>query len=308
MNRNNFRMAVLRGLSRERKRIPCKYLYDAEGVALFEEICRLDEYYLTRSEVGLLERHAEDVARLAGSGRRVIEFGGCSSRKARMLLDALDQPSAYVPVDIARQPLTESAKLFAASRPELPIFPVCGDYLAKLDLPNDPAGPALGFFPGSTIGNLSPRLAVNFLARCATLLGPRSLMLVGVDVKKDERLLTAAYNDRRGLSAAFNLNILARINRELDGDFDLSAFEHSARWDDRQSRIEIEVVSRARQRVRAAGQRFTLGRREPIHTEYSYKYGDAEFHWLARQAGWNPVATFGDGMFSLHVLDHTTRH
>lgn len=308
---DDFRQAVLEGLSRSDKSIPCKFLYDQHGSALFERICDLDEYYLTRTEIGLLRTRAETIAALIGPCGRLVEFGAGSDRKARLLLDVMDRPADYVPVDVSRDHLEAAVAALAADYPRLNIAPVYADFLGEFTLPPMVGdGRTIGFFPGSTIGNLSPAEARAFLKRAAHLIGRDGALLVGVDVKKDQATLEAAYNDARGVTAAFNLNLLTRINRELNGDFDLAAFEHSARYNAREGRIEIDIVSFRRQAVRVDGHRFTFDFREPLHTENSYKYAVEEFHWLAGAAGFRPEHAWIDpqGLFSLHFLRPVDRN
>src|SRR6516162_8160329 len=216
----SFRDAVLSGLGCARKRIPCKFFYDERGSALFEAICRLPEYYLTRTEIAILEENASEIAAQMGRHCRLIEFGSGASTKVRILLEAIDSPAAYVPVDISREHLRDAAASLAEDFPSLPVVAVCADYTRPFPLPPlpGPNGRRVGFFPGSTIGNFEPHAAVDFLANYACILGPGGEMLIGVDLKKDPEILEAAYNDRAGVTAAFNLNLLERINRELDGD------------------------------------------------------------------------------------------
>jgi dimethylhistidine N-methyltransferase len=237
---------------------------------------------------------------------RLIEFGSGGSHKARILLEALDRPAAYVPVDISREHLRAAAAGVAADFPFLPVIAVCVDYTAAFRLPPlpGPSGKRVGFFPGSTIGNFTPAAAERFLANCARILGPAGEMMIGVDLKKDPLILDAAYNDRAGVTAAFNLNLLVRINRELDGDLDLDRFAHRAFYNGREGRIEIYIESLADQRARIAGRRFQFAAGELIHTEYSYKYAVPEFRALAARAGFRPVATWTDlnDLFSVHYF------
>jgi dimethylhistidine N-methyltransferase len=303
---DSFRDAVLNGFGRDRKSIPCQFLYDARGSALFEEICRLPEYYPTRSEVAILSENADDIAAKMGPHSRLIEFGSGGSHKARILLAALDRPAAYVPVDISREHLCQAAAGVAADFPLLPVIAVCADYAAAFRLPPlpGPSGKRVGFFPGSTIGNFEPAAAERFLANCAQILGPAGEMMIGVDLKKDPLILQAAYNDRAGVTAAFNLNLLERINRELDGDLDVDQFAHLAFYNGREGRVEIYIESLADQEARVASQRFHFAARELIHTEYSYKYAVPEFRALAARAGFRPVDTWtdADDLFSLHYF------
>lgn len=303
----SFRSAVLWGLSRRAKSLPCRFLYDERGSALFEQICELPEYYLTRAETAILEDHAGEIARLAGRHAQLIEFGSGSSRKVRILLDALEDPGAYVAIDISRQQLRDAAEELAAEFPHIPVVAICADYLQPLRLPALPArgdGRRLGFFPGSTIGNFTQDEAIDFLAGCRQVVGRDGAMLVGVDLKKDPELLDAAYNDRAGVTAVFNLNLLERINRELDADFDLDRFEHEAFYNKSAGRIEIYIRSLADQVVTVAGRaiRFTAGER--IHTEDSCKYSIEEFRRLATRAGFRPEHhwTDEDALFSVHLL------
>ncbi len=302
----SFREAVLKGFRCSRKSIPCKFLYDARGSALFEEICRLPEYYPTRTEIAILEENAADIAAEMGPHGRLIEFGSGGSHKARILLEALDRPAAYVPVDISREHLRKAAAGIAADFPLLPVVAVCADYTAVFRLPPlpGPSGKRVGFFPGSTIGNFEPAAAERFLANCAHILGSGGEMMIGVDLKKDPAILDAAYNDAAGVTAAFNLNLLVRINRELDGDLDLDRFAHLAFYDGTDGRVEIYIKSLADQEARIADRRFRFAAGELIHTEYSYKYAVPEFRALAARVGFRPVDTWTDpnDLFSLHYF------
>lgn len=296
---------VLHGLAQTQKRISPKYFYDAEGSALFDRICELDEYYPTRTELGILRRHAGEIAQLAGPGVGLIEFGSGSSVKVRLLLDALQDPAIYVPVEISRSHLLNAATGLAKDYPDLSVIPVCADYTRHFELPPASAlRPRLGFFPGSTIGNFTRIEAAAFLGRAAVVLGPGAGLLIGADLEKDEAILHAAYNDREGVTAAFNLNLLRRINRELNGDFDLAAFRHHALWNPERGCVEMHLVSLKRQMVTVAGRRFDFAEGESIHTEDSHKYTVEAFHDLARAGGWRVerVWTDADDLFSLHYL------
>jgi len=296
----SFRDAVLAGLERAPKRIPCKFFYDARGSALFEEICRLPEYYPTRTEVVILEENS------MGPHCRVIEFGSGASQKIRILLQALERPAAYVPVDISREHLRDAAIGLAEDFPSVPVVAVCADYTRPFPLPPLPGagGKRVGFFPGSTIGNFEPDAAVAFLANYAHILGPKGEMLIGVDLKKETDILEAAYNDRAGVTAAFNLNLLERVNRELDGDLDIDRFEHLAFYSSAEGRVEIYIRSLAHQTAQIAGRRFRFAKDELVHTEYSYKYSVDEFRVLAARAGFRPVDTWTDPgeLFSVHYF------
>jgi dimethylhistidine N-methyltransferase len=302
----SFRDAVMSGLSRLKKAIPCKFFYDENGSALFEEICRLPEYYPTRTEIAILEENAGEIAAQMGGSARIIEFGSGASLKARILLQALDRPAAYVAVDISREHLREAAASLAEDFPDVAIVAVCADYTGPFTLPPLPgrAGKRVGFFPGSTIGNFQPGEAARFLSNCAHILGPGGEMVIGVDLKKDTSLLDAAYNDRAGITAAFNLNLFERINRELDGDLELDQFDHFAFYSEPQGRVEIYIRSLADQQATIAGRRFSFAAGELIHTEYSYKYAVEEFRALAARAGFRPVDTWTDSadLFSVHYF------
>jgi L-histidine Nalpha-methyltransferase len=302
----SFRDAVLHGLARPKKAIPCKFLYDERGSALFEQICRLPEYYPTRTEIAILEESAEEIAAQMGAYSRIVEFGSGASLKARILLEALDRPAAYVAVDISREHLREAAGALAQDFPDVAIVAVCADYTRPFTVPSlpGPAGKRVGFFPGSTIGNFEPGAAARFLANCADILGPGGEMMIGVDLKKDPSIIDAAYNDRAGITAAFNLNLFERINRELDGDLDLDLFEHLAFYSESNGRVEIYIRSLADQQAIVAGRRFRFAAGELVHTEYSYKYSVEEFRALAARAGFRPVDTWVDPgeLFSVHYF------
>jgi dimethylhistidine N-methyltransferase len=302
----SFRDAVLAGLARPKKSIPCKFFYDERGSVLFEKITKLPEYYPTRTEIAILEENAGEIAAQMGQRARIIEFGSGASVKARILLQALDRPAAYVAVDISREHLREAAASLAEDFPDVAIVAVCADYTGPFALPPlpGPSGKLIGFFPGSTIGNFEPDGAARFLANCARILGPGGEMVIGVDLKKDESLLDAAYNDRAGVTAAFNLNLFERINRELEGNLDLDLFEHYAYYSKREGRVEIFIRSLADQDATIAGRRFRFAAGELIHTEYSYKYAVDEFRALAARAGFRPVDTWTDpaDLFSVHYF------
>jgi len=302
----SFRDAVFAGLGQAKKTLPCKFFYDARGSALFERICGVPEYYLTRTEIRVLEDYAGEIARHIGAYCRLIELGSGSSRKVRILLEALEAPAAYVPVDISREHLREAASRLAADFSRLSVIAVCADYTRPFALPPLPGRPGkrVGFFPGSTIGNFEPEAVVRFLAHCAELLGPEAEMLIGVDLKKEPAILDAAYNDRAGLNAAFNLNLLERINRELDGDLDIARFEHLAFYNEEKGRMELYLKSLSDQTARIAGRPFRFAEGERIHTENSYKYAIPEFHALAAQAGFRAVRTWTDrnDLFSVHYF------
>ena len=303
----DFRDAVVEGLSRSPKTLPCKFFYDAAGSELFDRICELPEYYPTRTEMTLLSTHAGAIAALAGSHVDLVEFGSGAGTKIRLLLSALDRPARYTPVDISRKHLMQAAGSLADQFPDLSIVPVCADYTGWFELPGkrQESGRSVGFFPGSTIGNFTPTEAAAFLGGVARLLGPDSMMIIGVDRPKDPAVLEAAYDDADGVTAAFNRNLLVRINRELDGDFDLGQFEHRARWNAAQSRMEMHLVSRVAQMVRIGERRFSFAPGESIHTENSYKYTPEAFQELAAMSGYNTVAVWSDpaDWFSVYALE-----
>jgi L-histidine Nalpha-methyltransferase len=290
---------VIAGLSLPQKALPPKYFYDAAGSRLFERICRLPEYYVTRAELSLMRAHLGAIARFAGKGCELVEYGSGESLKTRLLLRAL-RPAAYVPIDISAPALAQAARRLAREFPWLKVLPVCGDFSRPIELPR-PRARRVVYFPGSTIGNLDPEEAHAFLAMTRDLAGR---MLVGVDLRKDPNLLHAAYNDSRKVTAAFNLNLLARINRELGADFDLRRFSHYAFYNAAAGRIEMHLVSLARQSVRVGGHRFRFDRGESIHTENSYKYSVEGFRALAARAGYAGKKAWTDrkGLFALHGL------
>ena len=302
---SDFAGAVLAGLSRKPRSIPCRFFYDARGSELFEEITKLDEYYPTRTETALLEAYGSEIAALAGAGRVLVEFGSGSSRKTSLLLSALTDVHAYIPIDIAAESLQEAAEWLAGRHPSLTILPLIADFTATRALPQAARGrELLGFFSGSTIGNLTHDEARTFLASAARLLGKGSTFLLGVDLKKPASILLPAYNDARGITAAFNLNLLSRINRELGGTFDLSRFAHDAVWNAKAGRIEMYLESLADQTAHVLGRGFAFAKGDTIHTENSHKYTVDEFQALARAGGWRPVKawTDADRLFSLHLL------
>jgi dimethylhistidine N-methyltransferase len=304
--REDFRHEVLAGLSRTPRAIPAKFLYDAAGSALFDAICELPEYYLTRTETGILTERAGDIAELAGPGCALIEFGSGSSVKSRLLLDTLPELALYAPIDISRQHLDQSAARLRADYPALAIEPVCADYMKPAALP--PIGKAarrrLGFFPGSTIGNLEPAEATSFLRGVRTLVGADGALVLGADLKKDPQLLHDAYNDSAGVTAAFTLNLLRRMNRELKATFDLSGFVHDAFYNPVEGRIEIYFRSLRRQSALVAGRSFTFAEGERVHTEYSYKYDWSDIEAMAASGGFEVARrwTDGQGLFAVTYL------
>ena len=296
---------VIAGLTARPKRLPPKYFYDEAGARLFEEITALPEYYPTRCELAILRERAADIARLFPEGSALIEFGSGSSRKVRIVLEAAPTIAAYVPVDISSQMLIQEAEELRRDYPRLAVVPVEADFTQPFVLPAAVAGmPHTGFFPGSTIGNFEPHEACSFLRHAGRVLGRGAHLIIGVDLVKDASILNAAYDDAAGVTAKFNLNLLARINRELDGDFDLDSFSHHAFYNSERHRIEMHLASKKRQKVRVARRVIEFRAGETIHTENSYKYTLESFGALARGSGWNPVAVWTDagGNFSVHAL------
>jgi dimethylhistidine N-methyltransferase len=304
---NDFGRAVVLGLSQAHKSIPARYFYDRRGSELFEAITELPEYYPTRTEIALLKTHAADIARLAGSTGTLVEFGAGSATKTPIVLEAL-HPSAYLAIDISGDFLDDSLARLARDHPQTTIIPVTGDFTHPLTLP-DVEEPMTGFFPGSTIGNFGHFEAVDLLRAMASTLGEGSRLLIGLDTRKNPRLLEAAYDDAAGITAAFNLNLLHRINRELDGTIPVEAFEHRAWWHDGHGRMEMHLLATRDLAFEAAGHRFTMREGETIHTENSYKYSLEESRLLARAAGWEPMASWTDtnGLFSFHVWAHEAK-
>lgn len=299
-----FRQDVIAGLSLPQKALPPKHFYDAAGSRLFERICRLAEYYPTRTELAITRAQLDAIARFAGSGGVLLEYGSGESLKTRLLLRAL-RPSVYMPVDISEDALRAAVAKLRRAFPGLRIAPVAGDFSRPLDLPRFRGRDRrVVYFPGSTIGNLTPQEAQAFLRMTRGQVGPRGAMLVGVDLKKDANLLHAAYNDARGVTAAFNLNLLARINRELGGDFDLRRFAHYAFYNAPLGRVEMHLVSLRAQTVNVGDHRFAFERGETLHTENSYKYSIEEFQALAAESGFRGAKVWTDrkGLFSLHGL------
>jgi len=284
-------------------RISPKYFYDAEGSRLFDRICELPEYYPTRTELEILERHVPEMARLAGPGAEIVEFGAGSLRKVRLLLDAFEAPARYVPIDISGEHLRDAAAVLRREHPAMEVQPLVADYTQGLQLPPAQQGRRVGFFPGSTIGNFTPEEALAFLGHAAELLRGGALLL-GVDLVKDPQVLHAAYNDAAGVTAAFNLNLLARANRELGTDFQLRQFAHYAFYNAPLQRIEMHLVSRARQAVELGGEHFVLEEGETLHTENSYKFTMKGVRALAQRAGFRPgpVWTDAEGLFGVHWL------
>lgn len=300
---SDFRNAVLAGLAQPRKVIPARFFYDRAGSELFEAITGLPEYYPTRTEIGLIGDHSADVAAIVGPGRAVVEFGSGSSAKTPPFLRAVGA-AAHVPIDISEEFLGMAAADLAEQLPGLPVLPLAADFTHPLTLPAAVADlPKLGFFPGSTLGNLAPGPAIDLLRAFATTLGDGSWLVIGLDLAKDRETLEAAYNDARGVTAAFNRNLLHRINRELDGDIPVDAFAHRAPWNAALGRIEMHLEATRALAFTIAGARFAMVAGETIHTENSYKWTLGEARLMATAAGWEPVRAWTDtaGLYTLHL-------
>jgi dimethylhistidine N-methyltransferase len=301
---------VLRGLRSPQKELPCKLLYDEIGAELFERITEVDEYYPTRAERRIMRAAGAEIAHQAGPDCLLIEFGSGSSLKTRILLDHLERPAGYIPIDISREQLRDSANALAEAYPGLPVLPVCADYTATLRLPAElpPARRRLAYYPGSTIGNFVPEDARRFLRKMADVCGPDSGLIIGVDLKKDPLTLHRAYNDALGVTSAFNLNILSRLNREFNADFAVDQFRHYAFYNPVFDRVEMHLVSLVDQDVHLSHVRIHFKRGESIWTEASYKYNPTDFATLARSAGWSVEQIWTDdrGLFSVQYLSAQT--
>ncbi len=305
--RDQFQADVLNGLSLPQKAIPPKYFYDAKGSDLFERICETEEYYVTRTELGLLDEIGPKVAERIGVGATVVEFGSGAEDKIRRLLPALFDPYAYVAIDISLEPLTRSVETLAADFQDLKVGGICADFQTPIDLPEEAMsdeGRRLAFFPGSTIGNMEREYALPFLKTIRGMLSRDDGFVIGVDLKKERDTLEAAYNDAEGVTAAFNLNIIDRMNRELGGTLDVSKFGHVAYYNDEMDRIEMHLESLELQKFIVAGREFRMARGETIHTENSHKYSIGQFGTLAGEAGFrhSEVWTDANDLFSIHYL------
>jgi dimethylhistidine N-methyltransferase len=300
-----FRRDVLAGLAQPQKAIPARWLYDDAGSRLFEEITKVPEYYPTRAETEILSAEAGEFARLIGKGRAVVEFGSGSSVKTPLLLSAVD-PAAYVPLDISGDFLRAAAEGLSAQFPDLPVHPVEADFMRQVELPAEvTALPKLGFFPGSTIGNMVPRAAVDLLRTMRATLDSNSMLLIGMDLIKDIAVLEAAYDDAAGVTAEFNRNLARRINSELGGTIPVDRLRHEARWNDEFARIEMHLVAQEPLEFTVADQPFAMARGETIHTENSHKFSRRSANALLLAGGWTPVARWTDsgGLFSLILAE-----
>ena len=306
----DFANDILAGFSRPAKSISSRWLYDARGSELFEQITELPEYYPTRTETAILQLRAAEIARATASARTLVEFGSGSSRKTEILLAAHPDLAAYAPIDVSASALRDAAERLGSRFPALRLFPTLGDFTARPDLPREVAAwPRLGFFPGSTIGNLTPPDATRLLAALGETLGPGAPLVVGHDLAKPLDRLLPAYDDAAGVTAAFNLNLLARINRELGGDFDLAAFRHEAVWNAGHSRVEMHLVSLRDHWARVLDRAFHFGRGEHVHTENSYKYTTEVFSRIAEDAGFDALESWTDDerLFRVTLLRHQPR-
>jgi len=304
-----FASDVVGGLLATPKRVPPKYFYDETGSHLFDRITELPEYYPTRCEMRILEEQAAEIAKLIPPGAALIEFGSGSNRKARILLKAAPQLACYVPVDICGEMLEQEAVELRPDFPQLKVLPVTADFTQDFDLPPEAKAAAVrvGFFPGSTIGNFEPHEAAAFLRHAGKMLGPGARLIIGADLIKPAEVLNAAYNDKAGVTAQFNLNLLTRINRELGGNFNLAAFEHHAFFNRERNRVEMHLASLKRQKVKVNGETIDFRAGETIHTESSYKYSIEKLGALARGAGWRPLGAWTDARnyFSIQAFELT---
>jgi len=296
---------IISGLSKKQKTLPCKLFYDESGSLLFEQICSLNEYYLTRAELEIMNSRIEKIAEHMGPECILIEYGSGNSMKIRLLLDNLKRVAAYVPIDISYDHLKESNEALAAEYPSINIFPVCADYTQQFELPLLEVNWSrkVVYYPGSTIGNYTPAQALVYLNLIADIVGRDGVLLIGVDLKKDKQIIDAAYNDSKGITAEFNLNILKRLNQEFVADFDLRNWKHHAFYSEEQGRVEMHLVSRKDQTVSLDNLRFFFSEGETILTEYSYKYSLNEFADMVSPIyNVKHVWTDKDNLFSVQYL------
>jgi dimethylhistidine N-methyltransferase len=303
----DFRKGLVDGLSKDPKDIPAKFLYDERGSELFEEICETDDYYPTRTEIGIMETCLDEVSEWVGPRARIVEFGAGSGRKTRMFLDALEEPAAYLPIEISKAALRGCAERMREAFPDLEVIPICADYTEPVELPEPSASTArtVGYYPGSTLGNFEPDEAAAFLQRIRQLCGEDGGLVIGIDLVKDRETLEAAYDDSEGVTEAFTMNILDRANREADADFDRDAFDFEAEWQPENRRVQLRLVSKRAQTVHVGDESFDFEAGEPIVTEHSYKFQLEQFADLARDTGFTPVETWTDDRehFSLWYLE-----
>ena len=292
---DDMRGEVIRGLSADRKTLPPKFFYDEIGAQLFERICELDEYYLTRAEVEILRAHADEIAQIGGPGCTLVEYGSGAGTKVRVLFDALDRPAAYVPIDLSTEQLNRVALDLRGAYPHLRVEPICADYTRRIELPATLGdGRRLVFFPGSTIGNFHPPEAAAFLGRIRETLGADGALILGIDRRKCAAILDAAYDDAAGITAEFNRNVLRRINRDLGADFELADFRHRAVFNDAESRVEMHLETSRELSVRIDDRRFDFARGETIWTESSYKYDEERLATLVGAAGFQIARLWTD--------------
>ncbi|HEX4666250.1 MAG TPA: L-histidine N(alpha)-methyltransferase [Chthoniobacterales bacterium] len=305
---SDFLEQAMAGLASSPPTLPSKFFYDERGSDLFQEICELPEYYVTRTETEILRQHGGEIAESIGENAELVGFGTGAGVKTRMVLDHLRNVIAYVPVDISKQRLTDSAKALSREMPNLEILPVCADYLQAFELPTPSRKPAhiAVYFPGSTIGNMQPDVARHFLTRVARLCGHSGGLIIGVDLQKSKTVLEAAYNDSAGVTAAFNLNLLERVNRELGADFDLSLWRHRAIYNEAAHRIEMHLISEQPQTVHLGGREFHFEPGEKIITEFSYKHTVEGFSALAASAGFQFARVWTDPKKLFAVFHFTT--
>jgi len=305
---SDFLEQAVAGLSSSPRTLPSKFFYDERGSDLFQEICELPEYYVTRTETEILRQYGTEIAESIGENAELVGFGTGAGVKTRMVLDHLQNVIAYVPVDISKQRLTESAEALSREMPALEILPVCADYLQPFELPTPTRKPAhiAVYFPGSTIGNMVPHIAQHFLERVCRLCGHSGGLIIGVDLQKSRKVLEAAYNDSAGVTAAFNLNMLERANRELGADFDLSQWRHRAIYNEQAHRIEMHLVSECAQSVHLGERAFDFDAGEKIITEFSYKHTIESFSALAASAGFQLARVWTDPEKLFAVFHFTT--
>ncbi len=303
---SSFLADVLAGLAKEQKTVKAKYFYDENGSKLFEEICKTPEYYITRTELALLKAHSKDFAETLGEHVNIIELGSGASRKVRTLLNCLKAPASYTAIDMSFQFLCESANKLGADYPNMKTGAICADFTSDFPLPNilAGAGKTLGFLPGSTLGNFSPKQAGALLAQMRRMLGRHGFFLLGVDKIKDKNILEAAYNDKAGKNAAFNFNILKRMKTELGAKLNHKGFAHHAFYNEEQSRIEMHLRATSKQTIKIDKKTFTFAKNETLHTESSWKYSEQSFTHLAEQAGYRLEQSWEDaqGLFALYLL------
>ena len=307
--RSDFLEQAIAGLSNSPRTLPSKFFYDERGSDLFQEICELPEYYVTRTETDILRQYGAEMADSVGENAELVGFGTGAGVKTRMLLDHLQNLIAYLPVDISKQRLTESAEALSRAIPMLEILPVCADYLQPFELPTPSRKPAhiAVYFPGSTIGNMHPEVAKHFLERVCRLCGKSGGLIIGVDLQKSKEVLEAAYNDNAGVTAAFNLNLLVRANRELGADFDLARWRHRAIYNQGAARIEMHLLSDGAQSVHLGESEFHFAPGEKIITEFSYKHTIEGFSTLAASAGFQFARVWTDPQKLFAVFHFTTK-